>query len=159
MRVVDRNGRGTVGRRKSAKWPRARQSRVEGREGDRRNGPFFSCGFARFEVDLRRADSGSKTRCAKASSLIREAVSGIRTAAETDLLGLRRDRGIASVRAAGSAVADAVFAASGAVESRSRDERPRWALRALAALRRLVGMIQVDGKERREEYAGRVVVV
>lgn len=84
-------------------------------------------------MDLKRADSGSRTRSVRASSLIREAVSGFRIAAETDLLGLRRADGIASVTAVGSAVEDAVFAASGAAESRSRDERPMWALRTLAA--------------------------
>lgn len=74
-------------------------------------------------MEVRRSASGSRTLSISAPSLIRDAVSGLRIAAETDLFADLRMEGTASVAIA--TVEDAGFVESGVVESRSSDERPR----------------------------------
>jgi hypothetical protein len=92
---------------------------------------------------------GSKKFVAKASRRIEALVSGdAARRLETVFLGRRRLSGMRDwVAGAGSPSS----------ESMSREERPRWAVRYLAAVRMEVGVRYGKGKDWRVEYIGRVM--
>ena len=90
--------------------------------------------------------SGSKTFSASTSNRMRDTISGVLTAADTEAFALRRDSGIEIDAVAGGSLS---FSAEEEL-LRSRADRPRCALLCFAAARRLVGRTQEEGKSRRE---------